>query len=452
MTKVTFSLKETVKQYMNGGNILIIATILALLCANLPGIREVYSAIWEMPVRLQIGDYNLFDHHGHPMTLLAFINDTLMVIFFFVVGLEIKREVLVGELSSLKKAMLPIIGAVGGMIVPVAIFFALGWGSDYLDGAAIPMATDIAFSLGVLAMLGSRVPISLKVFLTTLAVADDIGGIIIIALFYSSHIDYMALVYAAILLVALFVVAKKFQIQSKLFYLVIGTIIWVFFLQSGIHPTIAGVLIAFCIPATPRKEPNSYIKTIRDRIALFPVKSDAELETKTLLNNEQLDWIKEIENASDKIISPLQELEDNLHPLVTYFIIPLFAFSNAGIFLGDMTIMSVFEGVTLAIFLALFIGKFAGILLFSWASIKLKITPMPNMSNFKMLASVAMLGGIGFTVSLFIASLSYGEGMEVTLNNAKLGIILGSLFSGFVGYFMLNKTMPKEPCNDNDEL
>ncbi|MEG0253519.1 MAG: Na+/H+ antiporter NhaA, partial [Muribaculaceae bacterium] len=363
MSNILFTAKRTLKNYASGGNILIIATLLALVIANIPAINHYYFDFWSLPMSLQIGDFNLFSHNGHAMTVMQFINDALMAVFFFTIGLEIKREVLVGELSSFKQALLPIVAAIGGMVLPVGIFMFLGRGSDFLGGAAIPMATDIAFSLGVLAMLGSRVPTSLKMFLTTLAVVDDIGGILVIAIFYSSGIEYMLL------------------------------IVWFLFLNSGIHPTIAGVLIAFCIPATPVFPPKKYIVTIRERIANFPIGNDESLEQKSILKKDQLNWLKEIESASDKMISPLQELEDSLHPVVNYFIIPLFAFANAGIFFGDMSASSLFEGVSISIIAGLLIGKFFGIFIFSWAIIKMKLVNMPDHSNWKMLAAVSMLGG-----------------------------------------------------------
>ncbi|MEG1765558.1 MAG: Na+/H+ antiporter NhaA [Muribaculaceae bacterium] len=445
MSNILFTAKRTLKNYASGGNILIIATLLALVIANIPAINHYYFDFWSLPMSLQIGDFNLFSHNGHAMTVMQFINDALMAIFFFTIGLEIKREVLVGELSSFKQALLPIVAAIGGMVLPVGIFMFLGRGSDFLGGAAIPMATDIAFSLGVLAMLGSRVPTSLKMFLTTLAVVDDIGGILVIAIFYSSGIEYMLLIVALFILGLLFL-GSKFQIQSKIFYFALGGIVWFLFLNSGIHPTIAGVLIAFCIPATPVFPPKKYIVTIRERIANFPIGNDESLEQKSILKKDQLNWLKEIESASDKMISPLQELEDSLHPVVNYFIIPLFAFANAGIFFGDMSASSLFEGVSISIIAGLLIGKFFGIFIFSWAIIKMKLVNMPDHSNWKMLAAVSMLGGIGFTVSLFIANLSFGSmgvhGAEL-LNSAKLGIIVGSLLAGVLGYIFLSKVLPK---------
>lgn len=445
MSTVLYTARKTIKNLTNGGNVLLVATGLALLVVNLPFLRDFYNSLWTHEMALQIGDFNLFSHHGEPMSVMAFINDALMAVFFFSVGLEIKREILVGELSSFRQALLPIVAAVGGMGVPVLIFYLLGKGTDYIGGAAIPMATDIAFSLGVLAMLGNRVPISLKIFLTTLAVVDDIGGILVIAIFYSTHINYWLLLIAALLLGAL-ALGGKLGIQSKVFYLGIGAFIWFLFLNAGIHPTIAGVLIAFCVPAIPVYAPKKYIKTIRQNIGYFAHEDDEQLVSRTILTKEQLNWLKEIESASDKVISPLQDMEDSLHPVVNYLIVPLFAFANAGIFFGDMEFGALFTGVAPAIILGLVVGKFLGIFLFSWLCIKLKWAPMPEGSTWSQLASVSMLGGIGFTVSLFIANLSFGTGdpyLLETLNNAKLGILVGSFLAGFIGWLFLHITLPK---------
>lgn len=448
---IMYAAAQAIKRHASGGNLLILATVLALIIANIPGINSYYFDFWNQEVRLQVGDFNIFSHSGHPMTVLQFINDALMAIFFFSVGLEIKREMLVGELSSIKQALLPIMGACGGMLFPVLIFYFCARGTDYIGGCAIPMATDIAFSIGVLAMLGSRCPIALKVFLTTLAVADDIGGILVIATCYSTDIELMLLVYAAILL-AVLLIGSYLRVKSKLFYILIGMVVWFLFLNSGIHATIAGVLVAFCIPATPLYPPKKYIKVIRNVIAEFNEADDDTLGDRcTILDKERLNRLKEIESASDKVISPLQDLEDSLYPLVNYLIIPLFAFANAGILLLGLDPASILEGVSLAIILGLVIGKFTGIFAFSWITIKLGWAPMPHRSTWSMLASVAMLGGIGFTVSLFIANLSFGtmgaHGADL-LNHAKLGIVVGSILSGILGYILLNKTLPKEETPD----
>lgn len=442
-----YTARKTIKNLTKGGNVLIVATVLALILVNIPFFHDFYNSLWTHEMALQIGDFNLFSHHGQAMSVMAFINDALMAVFFFSVGLEIKREVLVGELSSFRKAFLPIVAAIGGMIVPVFLFLIIGRGSDYIGGAAIPMATDIAFSLGVLAMLGNRVPISLKIFLTTLAVVDDIGGIIVIAVFYSGHIDYGMLLIAAGLL-AVLAFGGKMGIQSKAFYLGIGAFIWFLFLNAGIHPTIAGVLIAFCVPAIPVYAPKKYVITIRKNIGYFAMEDDEKLVSRTILSKEQLNWLKEIESASDKVISPLQDMEDSLHPLVNYMIVPLFAFANAGIFFGNMEISSLFHGVAPAIIIGLVAGKFLGIFLFSWLCIRLRFAPMPENCNWLQLASVSMLGGIGFTVSLFIANLSFGTGdpaLAQLFINARLGILVGSFLAGLLGWFFLHMTLPAVP-------
>jgi len=442
-----YAARQAIRRHATGGNILIAATVLALVVANFSELSGYYFDFWEQEVFLQLGSFNLFSHGGHPMTVLQFINDALMAVFFFSIGLEIKREVLVGELSSFRQALLPIMGAIGGMIMPVAIYTFMARDTQWSGGAAIPMATDIAFSLGVLAMLGSRVPLSVKIFLTTLAVVDDIGGILVIAVGYTSHIDVMLLVYAAILLGVL-LLGSGLKIKGKAFYGIIGVVIWFLFLNSGIHATIAGVLVAFCVPATPVLNPDRYIKEIRKSVRHFE-----DGDEPTILSKDQLNWLKQIESASDKVISPLQDMEDALHPVVNNFILPLFAFANAGICLTGMDPMSVFEGVSLAIILALVVGKFLGILAFSWITVKFGWAPMPSFTNWKMMASVAILGGIGFTVSLFIANLSFGSNpaQAELLSHAKLGIVVGSVIAGVLGFVILHFTLPPKAEVPADE-
>lgn len=453
MSSVFYTARKTIKNYANGGNVLICATILALIVVNLPWTRDIYNSLWTHEIALQVGSFNLFSHHGEPMSIMAFINDALMALFFFSVGLEIKREVLVGELSSFRNALLPIVGAIGGMAVPVLFYWLMARGTDYASGAAIPMATDIAFSLGVLAMLGNRVPIGLKVFLTTLAVVDDIGGIIVIAIFYSTSISWSLLAWSLIGLAALYV-GGKVGILSKLYYLTIGALVWFCFLNAGIHPTIAGVLVAFCVPAKPVYAPSKYIKNIRRNISHFAHEDDERLNSRTILNKDQMNWLKEIESDSDKVISPLQDMEDSLHPLVNYIIIPLFAFANAGIYFGDMSLDQLFHGIAPAIIVGLVAGKFIGIFAASALCILLKWAPMPRGASWFSLASVAMLGGIGFTVSLFIANLSFsgpGAHLAELLNDSKLGILVGSLLAGILGWVALHFSLPKEPQPDEND-
>ena len=375
------------------------------------------------------------------------INDFLMAIFFLSVGLEIKREIRVGELSSREKAMLPIIGACGGMIVPVLVFWLFCPGDAAMQrGLAIPMATDIAFSLGVLSVFKTRVPIGLKVFLAALAVADDLGGIIVIALFYTSHITLTALAISG-LCVAVLVLGNIFKMRSKAFYLGIGLVLWYFMLNSGIHATIAGVIVAFCIPATLRKGTGHYLERIRNNVNTFPVVDVDDRHNTIVFTHDEIHTLKSIESAADKMISPLQNIEDNLHGWINNLVIPLFAFANAGIDLSQMSIGSLFSGVGLAVMLGLVLGKFIGVFSFSWIAIKLKFVSLPANTTWKAFASVCVICGIGFTVSMFIADLSYsGLGAEgaALLNEAKLGVLVGSVVSAVLGVILLGKTLPKE--------
>ena len=381
------------------------------------------------------------------MSLMEVINDFLMAIFFLSVGLEIKREILVGELSSLKKALLPIIGACGGMVVPVLIFWLVCPGDAAMQkGLAIPMATDIAFSLGVLSVFKTRVPIGLKVFLAALAVADDLGGIIVIALFYTSDISW-AFLGASVLLIALMVLANAMKVRSKAFFVIVGFVLWYMMLNSGIHATIAGVIVALCVPASLKKGTGHYIERIRNNINMFPIIDVDDLHKTVVLTNSQIHTLKSIESAADKMISPLQDLEDNLHGVINYFIVPLFAFANAGIDLSQMSFGILFSGVSLAVMLGLVAGKFLGVFSFSWLAVRLGFVTLPHGSSWRSFASVCMVCGIGFTVSMFIADLSY-SGIGATgvalLNEAKSGVLCGSVIAAVLGCILLNRTLPKE--------
>ena len=442
-----YSFWSKFRRRVSSSVVLIICTVLALACANIPAIKDWYFSLWQSPVSLSIGGFNLFSHAGHSMTLMEVINDFLMAIFFLSVGLEIKREILVGELSSLKKALLPIIGACGGMIVPVLIFWLTCPGDAAMQrGLAIPMATDIAFSLGVLAMFKTRVPIGLKVFLAALAVADDLGGIIVIALFYSSHISWMFLAISA-LLVIFMILGNAMKVRSKTFFVLVGLVLWYTMLNSGIHSTIAGVIVALCVPASLRKGTGYYLERIRKNISKFPIIKVDDLHKTVVLTNSQIHTLKSIESAADKMISPLQDLEDSLHGMINFFIVPLFAFANAGIDLSQMSIGSLFSGVGLAVMLGLVVGKFLGVFSFSWLAVRLGFVTLPHGSTWKAFASVCVVCGIGFTVSMFIADLSYsgiGAVGETLLNEAKLGVLSGSVIAAVLGCLLLNKTLPKE--------
>lgn len=439
-----YSFKSMVKKYVSSSAVLVVFSLLALVCVNSP-LKEWYFDIWNTPVALSVGNFNLFSHNGHAMSLIAVINDFLMALFFLTVGLEIKREILVGELSSRQKAMLPIVGACGGMLVPVLLFWLIcPDDADMLRGMAIPMATDIAFSLGVLSLFGTRVPIGLKIFLAALAVADDLGGIIVIALFYSSQIDFTYLLFA-LFCVALLIVGNVRRVGKKSYYLAVGMLLWYAMLNSGIHATIAGVIVAFCVPASLRRGSAYYIERIRANISILPAHEVAGKHHTVVLTHDEIHTLKSIESAADKLISPLQDLEDGMNSFIGYVVIPLFAFANVGIDLAGMTIGTLFTGVGLPVMAGLVVGKFVGVFSFSWVAIKCGLVSLPKGSNWCSFASVCMLCGIGLTVSIFIADLSYAalSGGASVLGQAKLGILCGSLVSALLGIFLLNRYLPK---------
>lgn len=428
------------------GILLFVTAVAAAVLANSP-LAPYYHQFLAMEVYLRIGGFDLFSHGGHTMTVLQLINDGFMTIFFLAVGLEIKRELLVGELSSFRKASLPFIAACGGMIFPV-IIYALICPPDAPGGhgLAIPMATDIAFSLGVLSLLGQRVPLCLKVFLTAFAVVDDIGGILVIAVFYSSHVSVSYLLWAALIFVVLYLLGIR-RTTRKSVFVIGGVIAWYLFLQSGIHSTIAGVILAFVIPARPRLNVGKYIERIRSIIRTFPAMY-SEKAKGLVLTNRQIAKLKRVESASDRVISILQSLEDNLHNTVSFVVLPLFAFANAGVTLGGSG--EVFGSVAVGVMSGLILGKFIGIFSFTWMAIKTGLAPMPAGMNWKNLAGVSLLGGIGFTVSLFISNLSFGATDPVLLNQAKAGVLSGSLLAGILGFILLSNVLPRTATRRND--
>ena len=429
--------KRIVRFQVNGGLLLILAALAALVIANSP-LSSAYFSLWDHPIIFQIGQFNLFNHQGHPLNLMEFINDALMAVFFFAVGLEIKREILVGELSSFKKALLPIVAACGGMLLPVLIYFFMTQGTPAEKGLAIPMATDIAFALGILSMFGKRVPLALKIFLTAFAVVDDIGGVLVIALFYSSHIDATFILYSAVLF--LFLIGCNIrQVKSRWLYPLGGIAMWYFFMQSGIHATIAGVITAFAVPARPRACIGSYVHSIHENIHQIPDTACRNI----ILNHEQIEALHNIKSSTDDAVSPLQFLEESLHRPVNYLIMPLFAFANAGVVLTNAQGNFEIGMLTWAIAVSLLFGKFIGVYLFTWLTVRLKWAGFGPGMNWRNLTGICLLGGIGFTVSLFIANLSFGDN-ELLLNQAKLGVLLGTLISGLLGALILSFTLPRE--------
>ena len=416
---------------VNSSVVLFIATIVALIVANSP-LRELYHTLLAIPINLNVLGLDIFQSHGEPMSFLVFANDVLMVFFFFVVGLDIKQQLLVGELSSVKKAMMPVVGAIGGMIMPILLWLIAPAG-DASRGAAIPMATDIAFVLAVLMVLKDHVPVSLRVFMTTLAVADDIGGIIVIALFYSTGINLLMLG-LGLAVVALLALLGRVGGRHIGLYMIGLFVVWFFFLQSGIHTTIAGVMVALTVPMTTSVSRHQLGSLAGAISRMLPATESTKKGEATHLEGADIAMINSLRQAAASAIPPVQRLEHALTDWVNYLILPVFAFVNAGI---DFSTFSMGDISTLpfAVTLGLFIGKPMGIFLFTYVYIRLTQHKWSDGVYPAMLFAVSILGGIGFTVSMFIASLSYDVHLHLDwLSEAKLGILVGSLISGIVGY------------------
>lgn len=384
---ITNYFKKFFQIAQSSGNLLIICVILSLLIAN----SSLGSNFQEL-LDFKLGSYSIS----------LWINDGLMTIFFLLVGLEIKREILEGELSNFKNATLPIFAALGGMLVPAAIFYFFNQGSKYENGWGIPMATDIAFSLAIISMLGKRVPVSIKIFLTALAIVDDLGAIVVIAIFYTEKIETTYLLLCGLVLFIL-IILNFFKVKRHIFYLIPGIFLWYFMHHSGIHATIAGVLLAFTIPT----------------------------------------------NESDTEISPLEKLEEKLHTPVNYFIMPLFALANTNIKFHNGMVDGLFTNFGYGIVLGLVLGKIIGINLFSFIAIKLKLSDLPNNSKWSQMLGAGLLAGIGFTMSIFIALLSYKGELEIQ-DEAKFAILVASAISGFMGYFLLKAISDKHNSLDHD--
>ena len=412
--------------------VLFLATIVALIVANSP-LRDLYHNLLAIPINLNILGLDIFHYHGEPMSFLVFANDVLMVFFFFVVGLDIKQQLLVGELSSVKKAMMPVVGAIGGMIVPILLFWLIAPAGDASRGAAIPMATDIAFVLAVLMVLKDHVPVSLRVFMTTLAVADDIGGIIVIALFYSSGINLLMLG-LGLAVVALLALLGRSGVRNIVIYMIGLFVVWFFFLQSGIHTTIAGVMVALTVPMTTSVSRHQLSHLAGTVSKILPHTEDAQKGQTTHLDEADLALINSLRQSASRAIPPVQRLEHALTGWVNYLILPIFAFVNAGIDFSTFA-MGGISALPVAVILGLFVGKPVGIFLFTYVYIRLTKHQWSDGVYPAMLFAVSILGGIGFTVSMFIASLSYDVHLHLDwLSEAKLGILAGSLISGIVGY------------------
>ena len=413
----------------SGGILLLIFTVVALVWANSP-FAESYSHLWHTKFSISFGDFNL-DYSLH-----HWINDGLMAIFFFVVGLEIKRELLVGELSSLKKASLPIMAALGGMIFPALFYVFFNFGKESISGWGIPMATDIAFVIGILALLGSRVPTGLKVFITALAIADDIGAVLVIAFFYTSNISIVSLSFAGGVMLLL-IAANLSGVRNLIVYTVLGIILWLSFLFSGVHATVAGVLLAFTIPASSRIDTSQFL--LKGKKLLEDFDHSGEEGPNVLSNEAREGIVQNLEENCEKILTPLQRLEHKLHPWVSFFIMPVFALANAGVIITGNFVSELTDPVSFGIVTGLFIGKQLGISAFTWLSVKLKLASLPFSVTWKQIYSAGILAGIGFTMSLFIANLAFTS--EELLTISKVGILTASLLSGFIGFFILRKSL-----------
>jgi len=416
------------------GIVLLASAVLAMIWANSDW-SDSYHHLWEYNISIQAGEY------GISKTLHEWINDGLMALFFFVIGLELKREIMAGELSDMGKAMLPLIAALGGMVLPALIYFLFNPVGPESNGWGIPMATDIAFALGIMSLLGKRVPLSLKIFLTALAIADDIGAVLVIAFFYTSNISMLSLSIGGLFLIVL-LAANYVGVRSTLFYGLIGIAgVWLAFLMSGVHATIAGVLAAFAIPARTKIDEEKFIQVLEDQLRAFHAIPPNDV---TLLEPAQYKVIEKINRLTKAAGTPLQKLEYKLHPWVSYLVMPLFAFSNSGITLHSGFLNNILSSsVTLGVLLGLVVGKFIGVLIFCWVAVKMKIAALPQGVRWKQIVGVALLAGIGFTMSLFITTLAFKDAQLITA--AKLGIFTASIISGVVGYFVLKKasTIPK---------
>jgi NhaA family Na+:H+ antiporter len=420
------------KQASAGGIVLLACAVIALLWANSP-LGEYYFRLWSTPVEVRFG--NLIDIDK---PLLLWINDGLMAVFFFLVGMEIKRELLVGELRSPRKAMLPMAAAVGGMIVPALIYASLNWGTPEIRGWGIPMATDIAFALGALALLGTRAPLALKVFLTALAIVDDLGAVLVIALFYTENLKVNALLYSLLFWGAM-IAMNRLGVRSGLAYFLVSVGMWYFMLKSGVHATVAGVLGAFAIPVRSRIDPELFIVRVREYLNQF---DQPVTERTIILSPEQQSAVEAIEREALRVQSPLQRLEHRLHYFVAFFVMPIFALANAGVALGGEGGLNWTSRVIWGVALGLLIGKPLGIALFSWLAVRLGLAQLPQGINFVHIVGVGFLGGIGFTMALFIAGLAF-RGDE--LNYAKLGILAGSALAGVIGFMMLRMWTKPQP-------
>jgi len=441
--RVLTPLDEFIHRQTTSGVLLMLCAVLALYIANSQW-NMAYHHLLELNFTIGMEGFQLSKSLHH------WINDGLMAIFFFVIGLELKREILTGELANPKQAMLPIIAAIGGMVVPVLIYININPEGHALDGWGIPMATDIAFALGALALLGSRIPKTLLTFLIALAIVDDLGAVIVIALFYTETINYIALVIAAFMLLVL-LAFNLGGIRRPLPYLLIGIVLWIAMLQSGVHATLAGILLAFTIPMRPKYDTKRFLSHINEM--LEAIKQSYSREENLVKNDELRSRVRALGEGVQLVQAPAQVLEHKMHMPSAYIIIPVFALANAGIPL-DWSSFSNFatHPVSLGVALGLVAGKLIGIAGFSWIAVKFGLTSLPPGLNFKHIVGVGLMGGIGFTMSIFIAELGFAHQAQDLLM-AKSGILIGSVIagvSGFIWLYFTCKNTCKNTCNNSE--
>lgn len=408
------------------GLVLMVMTVVALILANTP-LVDAYVHFFHTNIELNVGSWELSHSIHH------WINDGLMAIFFFIIGLEIKREILAGELSNIKVAILPILSAIGGMIFPALIYLSINHGSEGAGGWGIPMATDIAFAISALVLLGKRIPAALVTFLVALAIVDDLGAVLVIAMFYTQEINMLALGLSGISLLIL-ISFNRFGIHMILPYFIVGLFMWFFMLESGVHATIAGVIAALTIPSRPKRAPVAFTdetKALLDEYEKYPVATDH------VMHEKQKAILTNIKDKIDAVGTPAARLEHDLHLPVALIIIPLFALANAGISIDfDSISNTITQPVSLGIIAGLILGKVLGIFGVAWLAIKLKIAKLPQNSSMSQVFGVAFLGGIGFTMSIFVADLAFIDDPNLIFQ-AKVGVLSASLISGLFGFFWL---------------
>ena len=407
------------------GIVLFTAAFAAILLSNSP-LADEFHRLWEINLSIGLGDWQLSKSLHH------WINDGLMAVFFFVIGLELKREIISGELRNPKNAILPIAAAIGGMVVPALIYYFINPSGEVHSGWGIPMATDIAFALGILYLLGDKVPVSLKIFLTVLAIADDLGAVLVIAFFYTSDINMLSLLTGAGFM-AVLIAANLFGVRNTLFYGILGIGgLWLAFLMSGVHATIAAVLAAFTIPANVKYSETVFEQKLNTLMKLF---RKADPNDSPTVTDEQLHLLEKIRYVSKEAFTPLQQLEHSMHPLVAFIIMPVFALSNAGISLSIENLTNISSSVTMGVFFGLLVGKFIGVVATVSLLTRMGIAALPPEFTTRHLIGAGFLAGIGFTMSLFISELAFTH--KIYIEEAKMGILLASVVAGLLGYFII---------------